>query len=151
MNQTLLELGKKFRALKDQSEAKDDELKLINKAWDECEAELIQAMIDDCINSFDIEGVGKISLARSSFLSVNAQNKEKFYKYLQDSGNGALLKLDVNPRTLGAFLKDHEKELTKKFMDEAGIDEIDAKAKADEVLKEHGAAIFAKTQIRLLK
>lgn len=150
MNQNLLDKAKEFRALKDEYEEKNKALKELGDKWDEVEKELIQLMLDDCINSIDVDGVGKVSLATTSYLSVNAANKPQFFDYLQESGNGGLLKLDVHPKTLTSFLGEHRDNLVKDFMAK-GFDEVDAKAKALEFLNEKGANYFVKRGIQLRK
>lgn len=151
MNPTLIELGKRFKEIKDAHDRIKAALDDASAEWDRVEAELKSAMLEDCVNSVDIEGVGKLSLVRKSYLSVNAANKPEFYKYLQESGNGDLLKLDVNPRTLTAFLKTHKDDLTKQFMVIDNLDKIDAEEKAEMLLKEKGASHFAEVSISLRK
>jgi len=150
MNPNLIELGKTFKSYKDAHEKAKAQLDEINAQWEECEKELLAAMLEDCVNSIDIDGVGKISLVRKSFLSVNAANKPAFYSYLKASGNGSLLKEDVNPRTLGAFLKEHVAELAAQYKAQ-GMDEVDAKVKAEEFLKEKGASHFSENSLSLRK
>lgn len=151
MNQNLIELGKQFKECKDAHDAAKSALDAANEKWEAVEDELRSAMVDDCVNSVDIEGVGKLSLVRKSFLSVNAANKPQFYQYLQESGNGDLLKLDVNPRTLTAFLKNHKDTLTKQYMVIDEMDKIDAEEKAETLLKEKGASHFSEITISLRK
>ncbi len=144
------ELGKRFFELKQLAEAKKEEIKKINDEWSEVENELIQAMVDEGTNSIGIEGIGKFTLTTKSFLSVNKANEMRFYGYLRASDNGALIHDHVNPRTLGAFLKEHQKELEGKYIAE-GLDAIDARNKAIDFLKEKGAAIFSEKTISLRK
>lgn len=148
MNQKLIELGERFSALKKQHEALKTQLDDVRIEWELVEEQLLAAMTEDCINSFDVENLGKFTVAKKNYLSVNAANKPSFYGYLQESGNGDLLKLDVNPRTLTSFLKGHLEEVTKKFMSDHNLDQVDAEEKALEYLKDKGASYFSEASIR---
>lgn len=141
MNQKILELTQKFKELKHKSESATEVLKEINLEWTDVENQLIEAMGEEGVKSIKIEGLGLFSLTAKSYLSVNAANKPKFYEYLQESGNEALLKLDVNPRTLTAFLKGHLDALINERLG-TGQDEIDARNNALQFLNEKGASYF---------
>jgi hypothetical protein len=125
MTQEIIELGKKFAECKKESEELTKKLKAANEAWDAVEKELLEVMLDAQVNSIDIEGVGRLTMSRSSYPSVNAAAKPQFFDYLKDSGNGGLLKLDVNPQTLNAFLKKHIEELRTQLISN-GLNEMQA-------------------------
>lgn len=143
MTNKLTDLARSFVEIKARHEAKSEELKAINAEWQACEEQLLDAMVDEGVASTRIDGVGLISMRVENFLSVTAANKEQFYSYLQSSGNGGLLKLDVNPKTLTAFLKEHLATLVKQSV-ESGLDEVQSREKSLEYLKNVGANYFTK-------
>lgn len=149
MNQTILELSRKFKLLKQQSEEQAEKLKAVNKEWADCEEQLLAAMVEEGVNSVDIAGVGKLSMRTENYLSVTAANTESFYLYLKESGNGALLKESVNPRTLQAWLKQHFIDVQAKFIETKGLDEISARDEALKFLNQKGANYFTKRGIAL--
>jgi len=149
MNSKLIELGKKFKKFKDDYKVAEDALKLLGGEWEECERELLDAMVEEGVNSIDIEGVGKLSMRTENYLSVNSANTNFFYSYLKESGNGALLKEYVNPRTLTSFLKEHLELKIAEIQSTKEIDEFDARNEALEFLKSKGAAYFSKKSVSL--
>lgn len=150
-NDRIVELGRKFKELKEEHEKQSDILKQVGVRWDEAERDLLEAMVEEGVKSIEIAGLGRFTMRVTNYLSVNAANKEGFYEYLKEAGHGGLLKLDVNPKTLTAFLSQHFEELQKKYGDEAGLDMVDAREKALEFLKSKGAAYFTKRDISLTK
>lgn len=147
---TLQEMARKFADHK----LRDDEIKKMKEEndaeWDVIEKEMMELMVQDGVPSIRIEGLGLFSLVTKNYLSVNAANKPQFFEYLQESGNGSLLKLDVHARTLEAFLKTHSEELISKFQAE-GLDLFEAKEKAHGVLIARGAAHFKDQRIQMKK
>lgn len=144
----LVEICKRYREIKTAHEGLSDQLKQLGQVWTDTELELIDAMVEEGTNSIDVEGAGKFSLCTKNYLSVNAANKAQFYPYLKESGHGGLLKEDVNPKTLTAFLKTHLVEVEGKFKAE-GMDQFDASKAALEFLKSKGAAYFSEKTIML--
>ena len=149
MNNKLVELGIKFKKFKDDYKEKEDALKLLGNEWEECERELLDAMVEEGVNSIDIDGVGKLSMRTENYLSVNTANTPFFYSYLKESGNGALLKEYVNPRTLTSFLKEHLELKTAEIAAQKAIDEFDARKEALDFLQGKGAAYFSKKSVSL--
>jgi len=148
MNQRLTDLARQYRELRAKKEFQADVLKAISADLSTSESELLEAMVEEGVNSLRIDGVGLLSMKVTNYLSVNVANKPAFFEYLQESGNGGLLKLDVNPKTLTAFLSEHLKALTKDYVD-SGMDEIDARNKALDGLKSKGASYFSERGISL--
>ena len=105
-------------------------------------------MADEGVSSIRIEGIGLFSLSVTNYLSVTNDKKETFYPYLQEAGHGGLLKLDVNSRTLTAFLKQHLDELVKE-REANGLDSVEAMESALKFLNERGASCFTKRGISL--
>jgi hypothetical protein len=150
MNNQIVELGRKFADLKAKSEEAADALKEINAEWDEAEKALLEAMVEEGVKSVAIDGLGLFSMRVKNYLSVNAANKPGFYVYLKESGNGSLLKEEVNPKTLTAFLNGHVEELIKKLQKE-GKDPVEARKEALEFLNKKGASYFTDRGIALTK
>lgn len=151
MNDKLTALARAYSEVRMQLDEANDAMKNLENTVAEREQDLLNAMVEEGIRSMTIEGVGLLSLKTTNYLSVNAANKENFYKYLQESGNGSLLKLDVNPRTLSAFLKDHLEELIRADCAASNKDEVDARNECLEFLNKKGASYFTKHGISLRK
>lgn len=142
MNASINALAKKFFALKAKHEAAADALKAIGAEWEEAEQALLAAMVDEGTNSISIAGMGMFVMTTKNYLSVNAASKPQFFQYLKKAGHGALLKEDVNPRTLTAFLKGHLEEVTQKYV-AAGKDAVEARNEALKYLNSQGASYFS--------
>ncbi len=149
MDQNTIVLARKFKEQKVAYEAQKETLEKLGKEWEETENALIAAMIEEGVNSVRLDGLGLFSLRTTNFLSVNAANKPGFFDYLKEVGHDSILKLDVNPRTLTAFLNEHLKELQSKLCNEKGIDDISARNEALEILNKRGASYFTKRDIAL--
>ena len=150
MDQKIIAFAKEFKRLKDEHDELSGKLKEIDTLWSAAEAALLDAMLEEGVNSIDLGGVGKLSMRTVNYLSVNAANTEQFYQYLRLSGNGALLKESVNPRTLTAWLKSHLEELIA-GANNNGMDAVDARTASLEFLKTKGASYFTKRGIALRK
>ena len=121
-------------------------LKELTEIEEQAKLELLAGMVEMGVPSIDIEGLGKFSMSTINHLSVTAANKPSFYKYLKESGNAGLLKEDVNPRTLSAFLKEHLIEIENKNI-AAGMDVVTARQSALEFLNSKGASYFSEKNI----
>lgn len=144
----VIDLGKKYEKLQTKSEAQAKVLKDIDADWAACEAELLEALVEEGVNSIKLIGIGTVSMRTKNFLSVNAANKPLIFEYLRESGNDALLKLDVNPKTLTSFLSLHLAELVAAKV-KAGADELDAQKEVLEFLNKKGASYFTERGISL--
>lgn len=147
MNSKIVGLAEKFRAFKDKHATMSKELVELNAGWNECETQLLDAMVDEGVKTIKIDGVGMLMMVTTHKGNVVAANKPVFFDYLKESGHDSILKLDVNSMTLSAFLKSHIEELAKKYEAE-GNDEVDARNKAVDFLKEKGASLFSEKTIR---
>lgn len=143
----LTDLARKYKELKDLNEAKKEELSKINADWTEVENQLLEAFVEEGVNSIKIEGMGNFVMRTKNYLSVNAANKPTFFDYLRESGNEGLLKLDVNPRTLTSFLGTHLEDLISK----SDADPVEARKAALEFLNQKGASYFSEKGISVLK
>lgn len=146
----ILDLAKKFNDCKQRAKAAKDVLDVINKEWEGVEEALMEAMVEEGVGSMRIEGVGLVILATSTRLSLTVANKELGYQYLRESGNGGLLKEEVNAKTLGAFLDSHLTALISERI-EKGLDIVDARESAVKHLNEHGFSYFTQRQVRINK
>ena len=151
MNQTSIALAKEFRDAKNISDDLTAQLKKVDADWGEIETKLLDAMVEEGVRSVDIEGVGKLSMRVTNYLSVNAANKPRMFEYLKATGNGALIKEDVNPKTLTSFLGKHLEELIAVEMNEDKLDLVQARTKALGLLQAEGASYFTKRGIALGK
>lgn len=149
MNTKIIELSQRFAKCKADYDVTETALKDISTKWTEAEAELISAMVDEGVNSIEIDGVGIFSIRTKNYLSVNAANKERFFEYLYESGNEHLLKMDVNPRTLTSFLTEHLDSLIKANLKDYDGDSIECRNKMLEFLNEKGANYFTKRDIAM--
>ena len=146
------ELTAKFKQLKTAYDEADEKLKEINAAWNACDEELLAAMVEEGVNSASFAGIGTISMRVKNYLSVNAANKSGFYDHLREIKKDDILKLDVNPKTLGSFLDGYLADLKAKYMEEDGeLDQISARDKALEFLKSKGVSYFTKRDLALSK
>lgn len=64
-----------------------------------------EAMEDEGITKISIAGVGTVYLQGDMYVSMNAAKKEEAYKWLDDNGNGDLIKPVVNSSSLSALIK----------------------------------------------
>ncbi len=150
MSKQIVDLARKYKAFSVEAAEVKAELDVVNKAWGECETELLEAMVEAGVNSVKLDGVGNFSMATKNFLSVTAAHKEEFFVYLKESGNAGLLKLDVNPATLKAFLSGHLEQLIRDRVNK-GMNEVDARKEALELLNKRGASYHTERGIRMLK
>ena len=148
MNTKIIELGKAFKAFKEQDQILKKQMKDLSAQWTACELELIEAMVDEGVKSVNVEGIGTLTMRTTNFMSVTGEQKPQFFEYLQESGNGGLLKLDVHAATLKSFLDDHLEKLIEDKK-AAGRDDMDARSEALEFLKSKGAGFFTKRDIAL--
>jgi hypothetical protein len=148
MNQQLIELAKAYKRFKLAYAEQEAALDQLDEEWKDLTTKLQDLMIEEGVKSITIEGVGMLSMRTTSYPSVNAASKPVFFDYLKKTGNDSILKLDVNPRTLGAFLKEHSETLITERMKD-GMDEVTAREAVQEELKKEGVAFFVKRDIAL--
>lgn len=142
------EVGKELKTIRAHISELTTQLEKAKATRETLEQKMIEAMLEEGVNALNIQGVGRFSLVTKAYLSVNSANKPEFFKYLQESGNGDLLKLDVNPMTLKAFLREHLDLMTQKTMQTENKDEIESRNEALEYLKRRGASFFTDRSIR---
>lgn len=125
-------------------------LKAAKEFEEQAKQNLLAIMVEEGTSSVDVEDLGKFSMVTTTYMSVTAANKAQFYPYLKESGNAGLLKEDVNPRTLSAFLKEHLIELTNKNI-EQGMDQFEAKEKAVLFLGSQGVDSYSEKNVAFRK
>jgi hypothetical protein len=151
MNATINALALRFKELKEKSEEQSAILKKIDAEWSAVENDLMSEMALEGCSSVALEGIGKFSFSTKDYLSVTQEKKPGFIGYLKESGNGDLVKEDVNSATLSKFLSEHLDELSFKFEKEMGLGEHDARGRAREVLVARGCSIFEKKTLSFRK
>lgn len=143
------ELAKQYREVEAQHEALSKQLKELSEKWTSIESKMMEAFIEEGINSVKLD-TGHFILNTKNYLSVTAANKEQYFEYLKASGNDGILKLDVNPRTNGAFLDRHVEELVT-AKEAEGLNKIEARDKVLEFLKQKGVSYFSERRISVRK
>lgn len=177
MHAEITELAQKFADCKKRHAEAEEVVKAINEEWLQVEADLIKAMSEEGVKSFDLEGVGRVTVRITKMPNVNAASKPDFFEYLRATGNGGLIKEDVHSKTLQSFLRKHAEEMQKQIVDEglneyqakvlcdlgadeyngvkvvagAKFDAMDSAALATEILKAKGASVYDKKDIQLGK
>lgn len=103
----LVVMARDLRAKKDRKEVLEAELKELNKGIRELAEQRIPTYMDDNeIEKLSVEGVGTIFLTTKVYANVKAEDREKFFTWLRENGNGDLIKEVVHPQTLNAFAKE---------------------------------------------
>ena len=68
--------------------------------------ELPEAMEDKEIDKFTVPDVGTISVKTKVYSSIKKDDRERFYQWLRESGNGDVIVDWVFPGTQNAFIKE---------------------------------------------
>ena len=84
-------------------------MKNINLEMEEIEAELVEAMLREEMQSFNRAGQ-MFYLRNSVKASARAGKQAELYQYLKDNGFGALVKETVNANTLSGWVKEQMEE-----------------------------------------
>ncbi len=89
----------------------EDKLKEINARLDVLRLELIPAEMENRgLESFKLEGVGRVSLTADLYARITAGKTDEFFQWLKDQKLGSLIKAAINPSTLKAFVKGRIKD-----------------------------------------
>lgn len=106
-NNRLTQLAQRFRELKDSKESLEGQLKEIDAELKVLTTETLpQAMDDNEIEKFTVDGVGVIFTQMKVYAYVKKENEEKFHEWLRENGHGDLIKAYVFPATLSSFAKE---------------------------------------------
>lgn len=107
MSNELTSMVHDLRELKDRKEALEEKLKQINKGIrDLAEQRIPEYMNENEIEKFTVEGVGTCFLTTKVYANVKSEDKDAFFDWLRENGNGDLIKESVHPSTLNAFAKE---------------------------------------------
>lgn len=150
MTNRIIELARAYNQASTELAEKSEAEKIASAAKDAAKAELIAAMADEGVSGISVEGIGRLSMVTKNAYSVNIAHKPGFFDYLRETGNDSILKLDVNPRTLSAFLSTHEAELKAKY-EADGLDPLTALENAKALLESKGASVFTMQNISVRK
>jgi len=98
----------------------EDEITKLNKRISAIEASIVEDMIEEGVDSIEVDKVHYSVVVRESFTldreilgeDVKVWDNEHFFKWLEETGNQGLIKLkeSVHPSTRNAFLKKHVQE-----------------------------------------
>ena len=69
-----------------------------------------ERMADEEITTMNIDGVGRLQCRTDAYVSVLKADKPEFMQWCIDSNNAPLIKEDIHPATLKAFIKDRVKQ-----------------------------------------
>lgn len=138
----IVELAANFTNLRNKKDELSATLKAFTANLDEAEKQLLEAMAESGVNSIKLEGLGLFSMRTKNYFNVNAEDKPKFFEYLKNTSNESILKLDINPQTLKAFLSDHFEELVKTQIDFTQEDLVTARQSVQTYLENYGVKCF---------
>lgn len=111
MSDKLVAMVRELRAAKDEKAELEAALKVANGTIrDLAEHKIPDYMEDNDIDKLSVDGVGTVFLQQKVYASVKADEREAFYEWLRDNGNGDLVKETVHPSTLNAFAKEQLSE-----------------------------------------
>jgi hypothetical protein len=97
----------KLRSLMDKKEELKESLKSVEADIKKiAEQELPKLMEDAELEKASFQGIGTLYLETKTRVSVLAADKPDFIKWLKANGHGAIVKEDVNPKTLESWGKE---------------------------------------------
>lgn len=64
-----------------------------------------EALENEGIEKLTLAGVGTVYLQDDCYVSINSERKEEAYQWLDDEGNGDLIKPSINASSLSALIK----------------------------------------------
>lgn len=104
------EMGELFLAQKETLTLMAADKKELQAQHDNLRLNIIpQKMDEDGMTSINIKGVGRLGVALDAYVTVLAENREAFYGWLRESGNGGLIQPYAQPSTVKAFCKEQVK------------------------------------------
>lgn len=105
--QKIAELASELRELKSKKEVAEEDLKKINKRIEELQRWKLPELLDLAgLKSTRVDGVGTVYLQGDVDVGLLAEDRERFYEWLSENGNGDLIKEYVHPGTLKSFVKE---------------------------------------------
>ena len=104
------ELAETFKKMKDANAEADNELKKQKEIFDILRLKVIPEKLDnEGMSSINIKGVGRLGVTLDMNVSVLAENRDRFYEWLEESGHGGIIKPYAQPSTVKAFVKEEVK------------------------------------------
>ena len=105
-NVSLVDLVHAMSTVQNRKETLEDQLKIVNKEFDFLRITKIPAkMEEDGVDRINVTSIGRVSLTADMHVSVKADQKAEFFKWLRDNRRGDLLQENINPSTLKAAVK----------------------------------------------
>lgn len=109
MQNDMLNVAEKLKALRDQKSALEEQVKAINAEIEETDQRLCDIMVDSETQNFTHAGV-QFSLTSKVRASAIAERKQDLFYALRKNGFGSLIQENVNANSLSAFVKEQIEE-----------------------------------------
>jgi len=114
---TIPELSKRLKQIREQKRQCKEKHAELSHEEDDVIEQLVDLLAEIGLTSASITGVGKATIAPRNFPKVT--DVEKFYTYLKDNGQFALVKESINDQTLRGWYNDSQ--LTPEQAQEIGL------------------------------
>ena len=102
----VVKLGERMEELDGSITEKEEILKVIKAELEFIKTVLIPKKLEEeGLKNFRLASGRGITTSTDLYVSVLADDKPTFMQWLRDSGQGGIIKEDVNPQTLKAFIK----------------------------------------------
>lgn len=103
----LATLAKELRALNDRKKYLEEGLEIVNSARHKLHTVTIPAAMEEYeTDEINIPGAGKLTVKPQVYGYVKVEDREKFFAWLRENENGALIKEGVHAKTLNSFCKE---------------------------------------------
>ena len=103
----VVKLGELMEELDAEINAKEEVLKAIKAKFEHVRVILIPKKLEEeGLKNFRLASGRGITTSTDLYVSVLADDKPSFLQWLRDAGQGGIIKEDVAPQTLKAFIKD---------------------------------------------
>jgi hypothetical protein len=105
--ESLADKARKLRALKDEKESLDAQIKEVNKQIVQIEQHDLPSQMEDLDEEkFSVPGIGTVYLQTKLYVNVLKDDREKLHEWCQTNGHEDLIVPHVHPATLQAFCKE---------------------------------------------
>lgn len=102
----VVKLGERMEELDAIIAEKEEDLKTVKAEFEFIRVTLIPKKLEEeGLKNFRLASGRGITTSTDLYVSVLADDKPTFMQWLKDSGQGGIIKEDVNPQTLKAFIK----------------------------------------------
>ena len=105
MTDKLITEGRQYLDLKARKDELEEELKEVKANLEALSRQMVEEMDGIELDKFSAFG-STFSVRRTLATNVRAEDKDTLFCMLRDEGHGHLIREDVNPRTLAAFVKE---------------------------------------------